>query len=551
MKDVLKIFALGGLGEFGKNFLVVCQGQDAIILDCGAQFSDGRNPGLDIIIPDFTPALDESLIIHGLLLTHAHEDHIGSVPYFLHKRNVPVYGSKFTQALVSHKCREFFHRIKLTYEVIDEHQAFDVGPFHITPVAMAHSIPEALAFFVDTKLGTLFHTGDFKIDPGPADGRFTDLEKIATVASEKKMLLLTSDSTNVLVPGHSRAETSIIEGLQKAFEQTKGKLVITSFSSHIPRIYQVCQLAHKNNRKVLLMGRSILQNVETAKQLGHMNVPEKIFVDEEQASKLPPHELLIIATGTQAEPRAALSKMVFGQIKGITLGEGDLVVYSSRAIPGHERSIYHMINHIYRLGAQAWTWEDERVHVSGHGYKEDLATIIKTIRPKYMVPVHGELKMLKEHQKLAISCGVKSQNTFFMENGDVLEIDHEGANITHRLELSPKLVDQGMLVDLAATYLKDRKKISTQGTIIIVLTVDKDGLELLHDPVVIEYGFIEEGHSKELIEEIQDQVERELFKLSKKPFHGDLDQQVRMWVSRTCRNVINRKPVIVPIIIDA
>ncbi|MEZ4818666.1 MAG: ribonuclease J [Bdellovibrionota bacterium] len=546
----LKIFALGGLGEFGKNLLVVQQDQDAIIVDCGALFSDGRSPGIDIIIPDFSPLLDPDVHIHALLLTHAHEDHIGSVPYFLHERNVPVYGTRFTHALVKNKCEQFSNKLTLDFRLISDHQSFDIGPFHITAVPMAHSIVEALGFFIDTRLGSIFHTGDFKMDPAPADGRITDLDAIAKIASSKKMLLLTSDSTNVMVPGESLAETSIQEGIQSALDQTQGKLVVTSFASHVPRIMQLCQLAQKNDRKVLLLGRSIIKNIELAKAIGHMHVPEDLFVDEQQATQVRPSNLMILATGTQAEPRAAMSKLVFGQFKGLTLGEHDRVVFSSRAIPGHERSIYHLINHIIRTGADVWTWENARVHVSGHGYREDLRQMIEAVKPEYMLPVHGELRMLKAHRALAIETGMTADQTFFIENGDVLEFTDKGVTQLPRIELFPKMVDQGMLVEMSASYLKDRKKLALQGAVAVMMTIDPDTFELMHPPFAEEVGFVDASMAQEVLDAIEDQIEREMIKLAKKPFHGNLEQQVRTWVNRVCRRHLDRKPIIIPIIVE-
>lgn len=545
----LRVYALGGLGEFGKNLLVLQQGKDAVLVDCGAQFSDGRNPGLDIIIPDFSPILDPELTIHGIVLTHAHEDHIGSVAYFLHERNVPVWGTGFTHALVRHKCKEFFHNIKLNFHLIDQNSEFEVGPFAFHAVSMAHSIPEALGFFIDTSQGRLFHTGDFKLDDAPVDGWKTDLEKIKRLSEEKKVLLLTSDSTNVMVPGKSKSESSVAEGIEEAMVQTKGTLVVASFASHVPRITQICKLAVKQNRKILLLGRSVLQNTEHARGLKLFPIEHHHFVTEEEASKIAREKLVIICTGTQAEPRSALMKLTFGFFKGLNIGEDDRVLFSSRAIPGNERAIYHLINHIYRTGADVWTWEDARIHVSGHAYKEDLRTIIETVQPTYMLPVHGELRMLKRHQELAIECGVKPEHTFYLENGDTLEFVDGRVTQLDRMELSPRLVDRGMLVDLAASYLKDRKKLSLQGALMVVVQVDEKNNKLLSHPFATEFGFVEASVADDLLDEVEDVIAREMQKLSQKPFSGNLEQQIRMWVNRVCRRVLDRKPVILPMIL--
>jgi len=548
--STLKLYALGGLGEFGKNLMVLQQGQDAIMLDCGALFTDGRNPGIDLIIPDFNPLLDPKLNLHGMILTHGHEDHIGSVVFFLQERNIPVYGGPFTHGLLKRKEEYLPVKLKMRFTTIGDYETFDVGPFTLTGVPMAHSIPEALGFFVDTAVGSIFHTGDFKLDDSPADGRSTDLEKIKAMASDRDMLLLTSDSTNVLVPGLSKSETSIQDDMQRAFDETTGRLVITSFASHIPRVTQVLSLAEKNNRKVLVLGRSFLRNIDLANDLGIMKRFESLFVDEKQAMALNKSDLMILATGSQAEPRAALSKLVFGQIKGIALQEEDRVVFSSRAIPGHERSIYHLINHIYRTGAEVWTWSDAHVHVSGHAYRDDLELMIKAVNPRYMLPVHGELRMLKKHGELAVETGIPKERVFFIENGDVLSFDDKGFKAQlPRIELYPKLVDQNMLVDMATSYLKKRRKIAESGIVVAVIAVDLDRNELLERPRVEAVGFVDDRICDDVMMDIEDALERKLWKLFKKPFHGDLKQEIVRVVNQVTSKELKRKPVVVPIVL--
>lgn len=354
---------IGGLGEFGMNAMIFQSGNTAVLVDAGAMFSDGRNPGLDVILPDFSYLLKPDIDFKAIILTHGHEDHIGAIPYILMKKQVPVYGSAFTLELVKKKLEEFGLIGKTKLHLVKRGSKVTVEPFTFEWVEVAHSIPDAYSLAIDTPQGVVYFTGDFKIDDHSPDGKKTDFKRMAEIQKEKGIFLLCADSTNVEIPGPSKSEKEVVATLTDQVKETKGWFVISTFSSHIPRISEIFRIAEETGRKVHVIGRSMVSNIEIARRLGYINVSDKLYIEEKEALRLPRNKLLIIATGSQAEPRAALHKLAMGEFKNLELKEGDRVVFSSRAIPGHERAIYHLINHIYRTGAEVVTSAEARVHV--------------------------------------------------------------------------------------------------------------------------------------------------------------------------------------------
>ena len=544
----LKVMPIGGLGEFGMNAMVFQSGNSAILVDCGTQFSDGRNPGLEVIVPDFNYLLDQSIQFEAIILTHGHEDHIGAIPYVLMKRNVPIYGSAFTLELVKSKLKEFNIK-KADLHLVEAGTKVEVGAFSVEWVEVTHSIADAFCLVIETPEGVVVHTGDFRIDDHAPDGKRTDLDRLREVQKEKGVLLLCADSTNVEVPGESRSEKEVLESLTKLMDETKGWFVLTTFASHIPRVTEIVRIAQSLGRKVHPVGRSMIGNIGIARKLGYLDFPDDLFVDLKQALRLPRDKVVLLVTGSQAEPRAALQKIARGEMKDIHLTEGDRVVFSSRAIPGHERSIYYLINHIYKTGAEVITSDQARVHVSGHGYREDIRKVIQATKPTYLMPVHGEYKMLVNHKKLGIEENFSQDNILMMENGHRVEFVKGKAKKLEPIENKPKLVDPPFLVDFGSEYLRERKRLSERGMMMIFCVFDRKSGNLLYDPIIQDYGFLVETEKATFSEKIKRIVGKHLDGVDVlKTDYESIEEDIRKVVNHACRQEFDRKPVLFPYI---
>jgi len=551
MNKKLKIIPLGGLGEIGMNMMVIQYGSDAVIIDCGLMFADDRLPGIDLVLPDFSYVLNSSLKIHAILLTHGHEDHIGSLPFLLRERLFPLYGSRFTLALVKTKLTE--HQLLSEVEIhqVKEGDRIKAGPFSVEFIQMSHSIADSLAVAIDTPLGKVIHTGDFKIDPKPVDGRTTDLKRYKKLGEEGVFLLL-SDSTNVEVPGDSVSESSVYEGIYKVAHNAPGWVVVASFASHIPRLRQIIELAIALNRKVYVAGRSMIQNLGIARELGLIRFPDDLLVNEKKINSLPRKKVIILSTGTQGEPRSALARMAFNEHSSLSLEPGDRVIMSSRFIPGNERAIYAIINHLYRRGASVFTTKGADVHVSGHGYRNDLKTMLMTVRPKFFVPIHGEYRHLVKHCEVALETGVPKERTLLLEDGDVAEFQKDRGIISKHLELSRSVVDGRELADIASTVLRDRRQLSVTGIVVVVVILDGHSGEVLRGPEVFMKGIISEDGEDELFDDVRDVVDDMLEKVSSEARtdeHG-VQEDIRLAVRRFFKSRIDRKPVVIPIVLE-
>lgn len=546
----LKLIPLGGLGEFGMNAMVLQSDNTAVLVDAGTSFSDGRHPGLEVIVPDFSYLLNPEIDFKAIILTHGHEDHIGSIPYILMKKQVPIYGSAFTLELVKAKLSEFGLLNKAKLHLVKRGSKVTIEPFTFEWIEVSHSIPDAFSLAIDTPQGVMIHTGDFKVDDHSPDGKKTDFPRLAEIAKEKGIFLLCADSTNVEIPGPSKSEKEVVATLTDQIKSTHGWFVITTFSSHIPRISEIFRIAEENNRKVFALGRSMVSNIGIARKLGYLKFPDKLYIDEEEMLRLPRNKVVIIATGSQAESRAALQKLAMGDFKNLKLEEGDKVIFSSRAIPGHERQIYNLINHLYRAGAEVVTSAEARVHVSGHAYREDLRKYMQATKPKYLMPVHGELKMLASQRKLGLEEGISKKNILMLENGyQVNFVDHKPVFL-EPLELSPKLVDAPFLVEFASQYLKDRKKLAERGAMIIMCVFHRDTGEMLYEPIIQDFGFLVESEREVFIRKLQSVIEKYLKTVNvlKQDFEK-LEGEIRVTVNRLCRAEFNRRPVLFPYIL--
>lgn len=550
MSKNLKVIPLGGLGEFGMNAMVVQSGNTAVLVDCGSQFSDGRNPGIEVIIPDFSYILDPDLDFKAIILTHGHEDHIGSIPYVLMKRPVPIYGSAFTLELVKNRLSEFGLLNKAQLHLVKRGTKVTINPFTFEWIEVSHSIPDAYCLAIDTPQGVMVHTGDFKIDDHSPDGKKTDLPRLAEIQKEKGIFLLCADSTNVEVPGESKSEKEVVQSLFEQVKATEGWFVITTFSSHIPRVSEIFRIAQETGRKVFALGRSMIQNIGIARSLGYLTFPESLYIDEKEALRLPRNKVIVLATGSQAEPRAALIKLARKEFKNLELMAGDRVVFSSRAIPGHERQIYHLINLIYRTGAEVITSHDARVHVSGHAYKEDLRKMIQATKPKYHMPVHGEIKMLVKHRKLALEEKISKDNILMMENGHRVEFVDGRAILLEPLQLSPKLVDAPFLVEFASEYLRERRKLSERGLILILCVFNRDSGDLMYEPIIQDYGFLVESERLVFANKLRKLIEKHLDLVDvKKQEFETIEEDIRKIVNKVCKDELNRKPILFPFVL--
>lgn len=550
MKKTLKVIPLGGLGQIGMNMMVLQCGKEAVIIDCGVMFSDHHLPGIDLILPDFSYVLDKQLDVHAILLTHGHEDHIGAVPYLLRKRPMPVYGSRFTLALVKERLKE--HSLgKVELKRIKEGENVSLGCFDVEFIRMSHSIADALALAIGTPEGLVIHTGDFKIDPNPSDGRTTDLDRFKQLGDEGVFLLM-SDSTNVEIPGPSVSESTVRSGIEELMNQAKGWVILASFASHIPRLKQVIEISLATKRKLLLAGRSMIQNVGIARELGYLTFPDDLLIEAEDVRRLPRNKVCILSTGTQGEPRSALARMALGEHKELEIKMGDVVILSSRFIPGNERAIYATVNHLYRRGAEVFTTKGADVHVSGHGYHDDLQKMIQLTKPKYFVPVHGEYRHLVKHVQLAQSEGIPSHSTLLLEDGQVAEFSKDVGRITRTLELHRSVVDGRELGDIGSSVLRDRRQLSGAGLVVVVVILDSHSGELVRKPELFSKGLAFEGRADDLLEEARSIVEGQIeeFGPEARTDPDAVQEEIRVAVRRFFKNELDRKPVVIPIVLE-
>ena len=545
VKGGLRIVALGGLGEIGRNMTVFETKGKLLIVDCGVLFPEDTQPGIDLILPDFSYIRDRLDDVVGVFLTHGHEDHIGAVPYLLRERgDIAIYGSALTLALVTAKLKE--HRISpLTHEVREGGHE-DVGPFELEFVAVNHSIPDALAVVINTDAGRVLATGDFKMDQLPLDGRITDLRTFARLGEEGVDLFMV-DSTNADIPGFTPSEREIMPALNRVIGSTKRRVIVASFSSHVHRVQQVIDTAAIHNRKVIFIGRSMVRNMKIAQDMGYLTVPPGIVMDAKDLDSFDDN-VVLICTGSQGEPMAALSRMANGDHQ-IRVGEGDTVILASSLIPGNENSVFRVINELTRFGAKVVHKANAMVHVSGHAAAGELLYCYNIVKPRYVMPIHGEWRHMKANAELAIQAGVPRSNALIIENGVVVDlIDHE-AQVVGSVPCGFVYVDGQSIGDITETSLKDRRILGEEGFISVIVVIDSQSGKIVAGPDIHARGFNED---MALFDDVKLKIEKALAAAVAEGINGthQLSQIVRKTVGGWVGGEHRRKPMIVPVVIE-
>lgn len=549
-KHKLKVIPLGGLGEIGKNTTVIEYGSNIIVIDSGMSFPEDEMLGIDIVIPDITYLIKNKDKIKGIILTHGHEDHIGSIPYLLKKINVPIYGTKLTLGLVENKLLE--HKIDdASLNPIEAGETFSLGIFKITPVRVNHSIPDAVAFAIDTPIGMVVHTGDFKIDYTPINDQVIDLGKFAELG-RKGVLLAMSDSTNVERQGFTESEKTIGHKFMDLFKNCESRIIVASFASNIHRLQQVIDAAVTNNRKVAISGRSMINAIKVSQDLGYLNAPEGTIINVNELKGLKDSEIVILTTGSQGEPMSALTRMANNDHKKIQIKAGDLVIISANPIPGNEKTVSRVINMLYEKGANVLYDALTQVHVSGHARRDELKLMLTILKPKFFIPVHGEYRHLMQHAKLANELGIPEENTVIGKNGDVFELTSKSIVKNSTVTSGNILVDGLGVGDVGNIVLRDRRLLSENGLIIVVLSTEKGTGKILAGPEIVSRGFIYVRENIDLIEESKTVIKASLDKCegTKIKEWNNVKMIIKDALSSFIYERIKRSPMILPIIVE-
>ena len=550
-KEKLKIIPLGGLQEIGKNITVFEYGDDIVVVDCGLAFPEDDMLGIDLVIPDFTYLEKNQDKIRGLVITHGHEDHIGAIPYLLQKINVPIYATKLTAGLISHKLEE--HRLlkSTKLKIVNQGQTITLGKIRVEFIRSCHSIPDAVALAIHTPAGTVVHTGDFKIDYTPIDDERMDFGRLAELGN-KGVLALMSDSTNSERKGYTMSESKVGEVFDKLFFNCTKRIVVATFASNVHRVQQIVNSAVENNRKIAVCGRSMINMISTAMELGYINVPENVFIDIDMIKNYTDDQLVIITTGSQGETMSALTRMAAGEHKKVTITPNDLVIISANPIPGNEKYVAKVIDDLMKIGAEVVYSSLEDIHVSGHACQEEQKLMLSLVRPKYFIPVHGEYRQLIAHSETAKKVGIKPENIFLTTNGRILELNKDEAALTGTVPFGKIMVDGLGVGDVGNIVLRDRQHLSQDGLIIVVMSMDSATGEIVAGPDVISRGFVYVRESENLMEDVKKMLKEEVRKLEE---HGVRDwSTIKSRLKDSLRDYIfaktKRNPMILPIIME-
>ena len=541
---------LGGLGEIGKNMTAVRQASGMILVDAGMSFPDEEMPGIDLVLPDFTFLRQHSDELKGIVLTHAHEDHVGALPYILREFNVPVYGTRLTLGLVRSKLQEFGIK-KGDLREIKAGDTQNLGGFGLEFINVNHSIPDAVAIAIRTAAGVILFSGDYKVDLTPIEGAPMDLGRLAELGNEG-VLAFFGDSTNSERPGYVPSERIVQKTLEDIFERATGRIIVASFASHIHRVSQVVEAAKKHNRLVGVAGRSMVRNVGIARELGYLDLPREMMVEARDMSRIPDSDIAVLMTGSQGEPLAALSRVAAGTHRSIEVGPGDTVVISAHPIPGNERGVSRTINNLMKKGADVHYSPLEAVHVSGHGAQEEQKLVLALLKPKFLVPVHGEFRMLTHHANTAVGMGIPRDNIFILENGNTLEFKNGEARRAENVSAGMFLVDAGAIADGSSSVMRERQQLSEDGMFIVVARVSAQNGQLLGPPDVISRGFVGAQGANGLTEQSIDTVQRALERTASRQVtdRGELKNAIRKDLSGFLSEKTGKRPIILPLIVE-
>lgn len=549
-QNKLLVIPLGGLGEIGKNMTVFQYGDDIVILDAGLAFPDDDMYGIDLVIPDITYLKNNIDKVRGVVLTHGHEDHIGALSYLLREINVPVYGTRLALGLVETRLKENnVGACKLM--PVQAGDVIKLGIFKVGFIQGSHSIPDACGIYFDTPVGTVVHTGDFKIDQTPVDGKLIDIHKFAELGN-KGVLLLMSDSTNAERPGYTGSEMEVSLTLDDAFQQSRGRIILATFASNVSRIQQAIHSACKYKRKVIIFGRSMVNVVNIATQLGYLEMPEGTLIEPEEMNNYREDQVLILTTGSQGEPMSGLSRMATNNHRTVSVNPGDTVLIAATPIPGNETSVSKTIDNLLRLGAHVVYEKISGIHVSGHASQEELKLMLNLVRPKFFIPVHGEYRMLKQHGKIAERLGIPKENVLIGENGCVFEFTQNSAKINGKVPSGKVFVDGLGVGDVGNIVLRDRQQFSQEGVVIVVVTLQKEGNIILAGPDLVSRGFVYVRDSEELMNEAQFRVQTALENCLENNIMewATLKQQIREALGKYLYEKTGRRPMILPIIME-
>jgi len=550
--ETVRILPLGGLGEIGLNMMVIETAGGLLIIDCGLMFPEAYMLGIDLVIPDIAAIAERRDEIAGIVLTHGHEDHIGAIPFLAEELGFPViYGSPLTLGLLANKLEEHLLNSKVECRSVKVREPITIGPFEVEFFRAAHSIVDGCGLAIRTPAGLIVHTGDFKLDPTPVDNQPTDLGRLAAYGEEGVLLLL-ADSTNVENTGQTLSERTVGEAFDELLPQCGGKVLVATFSSNIHRIQQVVNAAQKVDRKVIVSGRSMVSNIAIARELGYLHIPDDMLIELRQMRDLRPDKILILTTGSQGEPLSALSRIAKDDHKKISIEPGDTVILSSKFIPGNERAITHLINHLYRRGAEVHYETTSEIHVSGHASQSELKTVLNLVRPKYFVPVHGEYRHLVKHAQLARSLGWSEERALVISNGTPLVLSANGHRIEPKVETGRVFIDGKGVGDVGEMELRDRRHLANHGLVIVFLAINQGSGAIASGPEIITRGFIPEEDSEKLLQDAKRLVCEMLEEHSREAI-GDWEElrvEVRKTLRRLFNKTIDRRPLILPIIME-
>lgn len=549
---MLKVIPLGGLGEIGLNMMLFEAAETILVVDCGLMFPDEHMPGVDLVIPGFGYLEDKRERVKAVILTHGHEDHIGAIPFFLREFDVPVYGTRFTLALLEEKLKEHNLAGKVDLREVQAGGRTSVPPFHVEYISVSHSIVDGVGLAIQTPEGLLIHSGDFRIDPTPVDSQFTDLVRFAHYG-ESGVLLFFSDSTNAEKEGSTLSEREVTRTIEEIFRQAKGRVIVAAFASNITRIQQVILLAMKYGRRIVFNGKSMMTNVMIARRLGFIDMPDDLEISERQIGQFADEKITVLTTGTQGEPMSALARMAQGAHRTIQIKPGDTVVLSSRFIPGNERAITNIINRLYRLGADVIYEKVSEIHTSGHARQEELKTMLSLVRPRYLVPVHGEYRHLIKHARLGVEMGMAPEQTLVVEDGAVLVCEGGKVSVQGQVETGRIMVDGKGVGDVAEMVLRDRRRLSGHGMVIVLLAIDAQTGEPVYGPDILSRGFVLEDQGGYILQEARELVRTVTDELaaSAPPVNwSDVEEEIERRLRRFFYKSIERNPLVLPLIIS-